>query len=438
MKHSRLPVRLQLSGVCLFACCLLCSALSAQTIYLHCGRLIVHPDSSVRTAVTLMARNGLVERIDNGYVEAPAGVEVLDLRNYTVLPGLIDCHVHLENEQSRQSYSEKYTLNDADIAFRAAVFARRTLAAGFTTVRDLGGRGINISLRNAIEKGLVEGPRILTAGKAISVTGGHGDPTNGARWDLYPEPGPEKGVADGPDQCRKAVREQVQRGADWIKVTATGGVLSLNKDGRLPHYSENELETIVRTARDLGIPVAAHAHGDEGIRRASEAGVTSIEHGTFMSEATMDVLIKNKTWLVPTVTAGFAVSDSARLAPGFFPEMVRVKALGIGPQIRETLGKAYRKGVRIAFGTDAGVFPHGRNGLEFGLMADAGMNARDILRAATSDAALMLGLHDHIGALRPGFAADLVAVEGNPLQDIRVLQYIHLVLKGGRVFRAAP
>ncbi|MCW5922811.1 MAG: amidohydrolase family protein [Saprospiraceae bacterium] len=420
-------------------CCFLCSAapkvLYSQTTYLHCGRL-VPIKGEPQTAVTLVVQGDTIARIERGYTAAPKGVQLIDLKNKTVLPGLIDCHVHFEFEQNRNSYNERFTLGEADIAFRAALYAKRTLEVGFTTVRDLGGRGVNIALRNAINSGFAEGPRIVTSGKTLSITGGHGDPTTGAREDLFdPPPGAEEGIADGPDACRAAVRNQVKRGADCIKVCATGGVLSLARDGRLPHYAEDELVTIVKTARDLGVDVAAHAHGDEGMRRAVEAGVVSIEHGTFMSEATMDAMIKHGTWYVPTVTAGKAVSDSAQFAQGFFPEVVRVKALNIGPQIQATLGKAYKKGVKIAFGTDAGVFPHGKNNLEFVYMAESGMKNSDVLRAATLDAATLLRLQDKIGSLEPGKLADIVAVEGNPLDDIRAMLKVPFVMKDGKVFK---
>lgn len=407
--------------------------LSAQTAYLHCGRLFAMTDEQVRTQMTVVVEGDKIARIEKGYLNPPAGVALIDLKDKSVLPGLIDCHVHFEWEQSPNTYLERYTLNDADLAFRAAVYARRTLEAGFTTVRDLGGRGVNIALRNAINQGWATGPRILTSGQTLSITGGHGDMTTGTRWDLFdPPPGAEAGIADGPDACRTAVRTQIKRGADLIKVTATGGVLSLARDGRLPHYAEDELQTIVRTATDLGVPVAAHAHGDEGMRRAVEAGVVSIEHGTFMSDQTMEMMQERGTWLVPTLTAGWAVTDSAQYAHGFFPEVVRVKALGIGPQISETLGKAYRKGVKIAFGTDAGVYPHGKNNLEFNYMAQAGMKTWDILRAATVNAAELLRLGAQTGALQPGKLADIIAVEGNPLDDIRAMERVVFVMKGGK------
>ncbi|MFN4080723.1 MAG: amidohydrolase family protein [Saprospiraceae bacterium] len=408
----------------------------AQSTYIYCGSLIsMSEGAKALGASTIIVQGDTVARVADGYVRLPAGADLIDLRAYVVLPGLIDCHVHLEWEQSRTSYQDKYTLNDAEVAFRSAVYAERTLKAGFTTVRDLGGRGVNISLRNAVNAGLTPGPRIITSGRSLSVTGGHGDPTNGARQDLFDAPLPDDGVADGPDECRKAVREQVQRGADCIKVCATGGVLSLARDGRLPHYAEDELQAIVRTARDLGVDVAAHAHGDEGARRAAEAGVVSIEHGTFMSEATMDLLIRKGVWYVPTLTAGWAVSDSAAYARGFFPDMVRVKAIGIGEKIEQTLGRAYRRGVNIAFGTDAGVFPHGLNALEFVFMARAGMSHEDILQSATTNAARLLRMEDKIGAIAPGKYADLIAVKSNPLDDIQTLRHPVFVMKGGKVYR---
>ncbi len=405
---------------------------AAQMHYLYCGRIIPISGES-QTAVTIVVENNIIARIERGYTPAPEDVQVIDLKGKTVLPGLIDCHVHLEFEQNRNSYNERFIFNEADIAFRAAVYARRTLEAGFTTVRDLGGSGVNIALRNAINAGWAIGPRIIAVGKALSITGGHGDPATGARWDLFDIPGPEMGIADGPDECRTAVRNQIKRGADCIKVCATGGVLSLARDGRLPHYAADELETIVQTARDLGVDVAAHAHGDEGMRRAVEAGVVTIEHGTFMSDATMDAMIKHGTWYVPTMTAGFAVSDSAKYAPGFFPEVVRVKALEIGPQIQATTTRAYRKGVKIAFGTDAGVYPHGKNNLEFIFMAQAGMKNTEILRAATLDAATMLHLQAKIGSIEVGKFADLVAVEGNPLDDIKAMTRVTFVMKDGKM-----
>lgn len=408
--------------------------LHSQTTVLHCGKIITMTGEPLSNSSVVVV-NGKIDRIEKGFIAVPDGAKLLDLTNKTVMPGLIDCHVHLEWEQSRNSYNERYTLNESDIAFRAAVYARRTLNAGFTTVRDLGGTGVNIALRNAINSGWAVGPRIFTAGRALSITGGHADNTTGGKWDLFDPPGPELGIADGPDECREAVRTQLKRGADCIKVCATGGVLSLARDGRLPHYSSEELEIIVKTAKDLGLDVAAHAHGDEGMRRAVEAGVTTIEHGSYMSESTMDAMIAHGTWYVPTLTAGHAVSDSAQYSRNFFPETVRVKALGVGKQIQTTAGEAYKKGVKIVFGTDAGVFPHGKNNLEFVYMAQAGMKNSDILRAATTDAATMLKMHDRIGSIEAGKIADIIAVEGDPLSDIRAMLKVVFVMKDGEQIR---
>lgn len=409
--------------------------LPAQTTYLHCGRLLTMTSEQVQTEMTIVVEGDRISSIEKGYLRPPVGVSAIDLKNKTVLPGLIDCHVHLEWEQSRTSYTERYTLNDTEAAIRSTVYAERTLKAGFTTVRDLGGRAANIGLRNAINQGWVPGPRMLTAGKVLSITGGHGDITTGSRWDLFdPPPSFEEGIADGPDACRTAVRTQVKRGADLIKVAATGGVLSLARDGRLPHYAEDELEAIVRTAADLGVRVAAHAHGDEGIRRAALAGVASIEHGTFMSDETLRIMKEKGTWYVPTLTAGWAVSDSAQYAPGFFPEVVREKALGIGPKITETLGRAYRSGVKIAFGTDSGVFPHGKNNLEFQFMAKAGMKTWDILRAATVNAAELMGLQDQVGIIAPARPADIIAVDGDPFADIRAMERVVFVMRNGKTY----
>jgi Imidazolonepropionase and related amidohydrolases len=420
-----------------FSCAVLALNLSAQTeYYLHCGRILPMKGSPMENA-TIVVKGDMIARIERGFLPVPQGTQSVDLKDKTVLPGLIDCHVHIEWEQSRSSYNERYTLNPADIAFRAAVYARRTLDIGFTTVRDLGGTGVNIALRNAINNGWAVGPRILTAGRAISITGGHGDHTTGARWDLFDPPGPEMGIADGPDECRAAVREQVKLGADCIKVCATGGVLSLARDGSLPHYAQDELSVIVQTAKDLGLAVAAHAHGDEGMRRAVEAGVASIEHGTFMSEATMDAMVRKGTWLIPTLTAGKAVSDSALYAKGFFPEVVRNKAIEICPKLLSTARKAHQKGVKIAFGTDSGVSPHGMNNLEFELLAEAGLKPDEILRSATVNAAQLLQMDKKIGSLQVGKLADIVAVDGNPLEDISAMRRVVFVMKDGAVYRGA-
>lgn len=403
--------------------------------YLHCGGIVDVEQGLYLEKQTLVLEGARIKAQYSGWLPVPEGARFTDLTAWTVLPGLIDLHVHLEKEFNKASYLERFTLNESDVAFRAQHFARITLAAGFTTVRDLGGTGVNTALARAIEEGWTTGPRIISAGRAIAITGGHADPTNGARWDLWPETGPEEGVADGPDDCRKAVRQQIKQGAGCIKVTSTGGVLSVARDGSLPQFGLDELEVICRTAQDAGLHVAAHAHGDEGMRRAVLAGVRTIEHGTMMSEATMDLMKARGTWYVPTLTAGRAVADSAAV-PGYYPLVVRVKAAWIGPQIAETFRKAVARGVPIAFGTDAGVFPHGENKREFRLMAEGGMSSLEILRSATLYAARVLELEAEIGSLKSGKKADLVAVSGNPLTDIGAMDRVYFVMKEGVSYAA--
>ncbi|KUG09653.1 metal-dependent hydrolase family protein [Solirubrum puertoriconensis] len=414
----------------------LSTAAFAQKTYLHCGRLLDVRAGKLLTEQTLVIENGRVQAVQAGYA-APGGAadKVVDLKNRTVLPGLIDCHVHVEGETSKDNFLKEFTENPGDVAYSAEAHARTTLLAGFTTVRDLGGSGINISLRNAINRGQVAGPRIFTVGKAISGTGGHMDPTNGYRLDLMGVPGPADGVANGPDQCRQAVREQYKRGADLIKIASTGGVLSVAKDGSAPQFTEEEIKAVVETARDLGLNVACHAHGAEGMKRAIRAGVTSIEHGTLMDDETIKLMKKYGTWYVPTITAGKSVADSAAKYPNYYPPLVTPKALAIGPKLQGTFGKAYKAGVKIAFGTDASVFRHGVNAMEFQYMVEAGMPTLEALRAATLNAAELLGQTPNLGSLEPGKLADVVAVDGNPLQDIKTMQRIRFVMKQGVVYR---
>ncbi|TGE16855.1 amidohydrolase family protein [Hymenobacter elongatus] len=406
----------------------------AQKTYLHCGRLLDMRSTKAQTEMTIVVEQGRVVAVQAGYAMGSGTDKVIDLKNKTVLPGLIDCHVHMEGETSKDNFLKELTENPADVAFGSLDHARKTLLAGFTTVRDLGGSGVNVALRNAINRGQVVGPRIFTAGRAISGTGGHMDPTNGYRQDLMGVPGPADGVANGPEQCRQAVREQYKRGSDLIKIASTGGVLSVAKDGSSAQMTEEEIKAIVETARDLGLTVACHAHGAEGMKRAIRAGVTSIEHGTLMDEETMKLMKKFGTWYVPTITAGKSVADSAKI-PNYYPPLVTPKALSIGPKLQTTFGKAYKAGVKIAFGTDASVFRHGVNALEFQYMVEAGMPAYEALRAATVSAAELLGQTESLGTLEAGKLADIVAVEGDPIQDIKAMQRVRFVMKQGVVHR---
>ena len=351
------------------------------------------------------------------------------------MPGLMDMHVHLEHETNPNRYLQEFTMNPADYAFQSTLYAERTLMAGFTTVRDLGGSGVNISLRNAINKGIVKGPRVYTAGKAIATTGGHADPTNGYRQDLMGDPGPVDGVVDGPDECRKAVRQRYKEGSDWIKITATGGVLSVAKSGSNPQFTEEEIKAIVETAKDYGFKVAVHAHGAEGMKRAIRAGVNSIEHGTYMDDEAMALAKQYGTWYVPTLTAGSSVADSAK-KPGYYPDVITSKALEIGPKIKATFAKAYKMGVKIAFGTDAGVYKHGLNWLEFGYMIEAGMKPMDAIKSATISAAELLGEKDKLGSIEVNKLADIVAVDGDPLTDSKVFGKVVFVMKAGVVYKS--
>ncbi|MCW3466003.1 metal-dependent hydrolase family protein [Chitinophaga nivalis] len=408
--------------------------ISAQSTILHCGSLIDGISNAPRHNVSVIINGNRISAIKEGFVNGTRNDKVIDLRQKTVTPGWIDMHVHLETEFNKTSYSDKYTMNPADYAYQSVVFAERTLQGGFTTVRDLGGSGVNIALRNAINKGLIKGPRVYTAGKAIATTGGHGDPTNGYRSDLMGNPGPEAGVVNGPDECRKAVRQAYKNGSDVIKITATGGVLSVAKDGSSPQFTDEELKALVATAKDYGLRVAAHAHGAEGIKRAIRAGVNSIEHGTYLDDEGIALAKQYGTWYVPTIIAGHSVSDSAK-TPGYFPAIVQPKAATIGPKIQSTFAKAYKSGVKIAFGTDAGVYTHGKNWLEFTYMVEAGMPPMEVIQAATISAADLLGVKDKLGSIEAGKLADIVAVDGDPLRDIQVMSKVVFVMKDGVVYK---
>ncbi|MDJ0367091.1 amidohydrolase family protein [Hymenobacter sp. H14-R3] len=409
----------------------------AQKTLLHCGRLLDVRTGRLLTQQTLVVEKDRITAVQAGYTAASGPQDqVINLENRTVLPGLIDCHVHLESVPSRASFAEQFTLNPADVAYRAQANALTTLRAGFTTVRDCGGSGVNTALRKAVARGLVPGPRIYSAGVAISATGGHMDPTDGLSDFMMEKlnPGPAEGVANGPDQCRQAVREQFRRGADLIKIASTGGVLDLSKDGTGAQYTEEEIRAIVQTARDLGMPVACHAHGAEGIKRAVRAGVTSIDHGSLMDAEAIQLMAKNRTWYVPTIIAGKSVADTTRQHPGYFPPVIAAKALAVGTQMQGTFGRAIKAGVRVAFGTDAGVYRHGQNALEFTYMTEAGMSPLDAIRTATLNAAELLGDPTNLGTLEAGKYADVVAVEDNPLQNISTLTRPKFVMKEGKVY----
>lgn len=408
----------------------------AQDSYIQCGKIIDTKTGKVLANKTgKVLANKTIKAIQDGFVNPtnPAD-KIINLKTKTVMPGWIDMHVHLEGETSPTEYIDEFTQNDADIAFNSIGFANSTLMAGFTTVRDLGGSGINVSLRNAINQGKVVGPRVLTAEKALASTGGHADPTNGYRKDLMGNPGPKEGVVNSIEDARQAVRQRYKNGADWIKITATGGVLSVAKSGSNPQFTQEEIEAIVSTARDYGMQVAAHAHGDEGMQRAIKAGVKTIEHGTEMSEATMDLMIKYNAFYIPTLSAGSFVAEKA-LIPNYYPAIVVPKALAIGPKIKATFTKAYKKGVPIGFGTDAAVFPHGDNAKEFIYMKEAGMPIMKAIQAATIVNAKILEMDQKIGSLEPGYLADIVATNDDPTENVNTVTNVVFVMKEGVVYK---
>lgn len=410
------------------------SSIAQVKTYVYCGTLIDGISDKPRKEVTVIIEGNKIVDIQNGYAKMNKKDTYIDLKDKTVMPGWFDMHVHIEGEMGPNSYIEEFTANEADIAFHSTVYAKRTLMAGFTTVRDLGGTGVNTSLRNAINQGLVEGPRIYSAGKAIGTTGGHADPTNGYRKDLMGDPGPKEGVINSYDEAKKAVRQRYKNGADVIKITSTGGVLSVAKDGQGPQFTMDELRGIVEAAKDYGFVTAAHAHGAEGMKRAVEAGINSIEHGTLMTEEVRQLMIKHETYYVPTITAGKYVAEKAEV-DGFYPEIIRPKAREIGPKIQDTFAKAYKAGVKIAFGTDAGVFPHGENAKEFGYMVEAGMPPMEAIKSATMEAAKLLRVDDKLGSIEKGKIADLVATDKNPLEDIHTTEDVAFVMKAGVVYK---
>ena len=414
---------------------LIAAGLANADTLIHAGRLIDGETDRAINEVTLRIAGGTITAIDDGYTSPGAGDTVIDMTDQTVMPGLMDMHVHLTGQYSARSNLNRFTLNEADYAFDSAMYAKRTLEAGFTVVRNLGdGFNVTVALRRAIESGDVPGPMIFTAAKGISSTGGHGDPTNGWAAHFGADPTPKDGVVNSVDDARKAVRQRYKDGADWIKITATGGVLSVAKSGQNPQFTMEELTAIVATANDYGLRVAAHAHGTEGMRRAVVAGVASIEHGTYMTDDVMELMKEYGTYYVPTIMAGNWVAEKATI-DGFFPELVRPKAAAIGPLIEDTFSRAYKSGVKIVFGTDTGVSPHGDNAREFALMVKGGMPPMEAIQSATSVAADFLDIGDTHGRLEPGMQADVIAVPGNPLDDITLMQNVSFVMKGGKVYK---
>ncbi|MGB6307767.1 MAG: amidohydrolase family protein [Steroidobacteraceae bacterium] len=407
---------------------------AAPITALQCGHLIDTAGGKMLGETTIVIEAGRIKQVLSG-AQAPAGAKTIDLGTQTCMPGLIDAHTHLTDQTSRTGYVDKFHWNVADYAVRSTVYARRTLLAGFTTVRNLGDmNNESIALRNAINAGIIPGPRIYTAGKAMGTTGGHADPTNGYREDLAGDPGPTDGIINSVDDAAKAVRMHYKVGADLIKIMPSGGVLDESSSGDNAQMTLEEIKAVVSIAHDYGFTVAAHAHGAEAIRRAVIGGVDSIEHGTYMDAEDMKLMVEHGTWYVPTIIAGDFVARQSKV-PGYYPPQVAAKAAAIGPLIQATAGRAYKAHVKIAFGTDAAVYPHGQNAHEFELMVGAGMPPMFTIQAATINAAQLLKHDKDLGTVAEGKIADVVAVPGNPIDDISLMKRVSFVMKDGVVYK---
>lgn len=400
--------------------------------FIHAGEVLAVPGQPAMSDQTIVIVDGKIEDIQDGFLEGGDEDTVIDLSDSFVMPGMIDSHVHLRMEWNPNIRLQGVTQESGDIAFNAAMNARKTLDAGFTAVQDVGGPPEVFALKRAINAGKIPGPHIKAAGSAVSVTGGHGD-AHGYRHDIL-DLMHSPTVCDGVADCRRAVRKAVKNGADVIKITATGGVLSNTNAGTGQQFFNDELEAIVQTAKKMGRKVTAHAHGKNGIDAALRAGVSSIEHGTYLDRETAQLFKRNKATLVPTVIAGMTVVDWAE-NKNWLPPNSAKKALEVGPQMQDMLTMAWENGVNIAFGTDSGVSPHGNNAQEFVYMLEAGMSEMDAIKAATVVASEHIGMGDQIGTLEAGKEADIIAVGGNPLEDITELQDVDFVMKGGVVYK---
>ena len=408
--------------------------LCGQKTFIHAGKMIDGKNDIPIEMVTIILDGKTIQTVNRGYLDPGKKDTLIDLKYFTILPGLMDMHTHLSGQSSPKRYMEKFYMDLDEYAYRSIPYAKKTLMAGFTTVREVGGI-ISNSIRDAINEGHIIGPRIFSAGKSIATTGGHADPSSGLNMRFMGDPGPKDGVINGTRDAKKAVRQRYKNGADLIKITATGGVLSIAKNSKNPQFTEDEIRAIVETADDYDMHVAAHAHGAEGMKRAIRAGVRSIEHGTLMDAEVMTLMKQYGTYYVPTISAGMFVAEKAK-EDGYYPPIIVPKALEIGPRILKTFSIAHKFGIKIAFGTDSGVSYHGDNAKEFVHMVEGGMLPMDAVKSATMVSAELLGIQDKLGSIETNKIADIIAVEGNPIDDISFLQNVIFVMKEGKVYRS--
>lgn len=431
--------RLRSAAILLIAVCLLTvpvstgSSTQTQNVKIvYAGKLIDGVSDRVQTNMSVIIADGRIREVRRGKATLP-GAEIIDLSDSTVMPGFIDCHTHLTFQLDKgRTLKDLLLKRNAELAIDASTYARRTIMAGFTTIRDVGGPNfIDVSIRDAINAGTIPGPRMYVATRILTITGGHGDFSAGLREGLIEEPDFSNGIVNSPEDGVRAVRYMIKYGADHIKIAATGGVLSLGDSQAGEQLTLAEMKAIVETAHMLDRKVAAHAHGAGGLKNALRAGVDSIEHGTYLDDETIALFKERGAYLVPTISAGKWVESRAK----DYPPSIAAKAAGLGTLIQKAFAKAYRQKVKIAFGTDAGVFPHGDNAQEFQYMVEAGMSPMEAIIAATRNAADLLGASSVLGTIQPGRYADLVAVEGDPLIDVKLLAKIAFVMKEGRVYK---
>jgi len=423
-----------LLGAAALALCATSTPAFARDVVIHAGHLIDGVSAKPRDTVSIVIKDDRIVDVRDGFI-TPSGAEVVDLSSATVLPGLIDMHDHITSQYTgKNPIAERFTTNALDTAYNSVTYVKRTLDAGFTSVRDVGGEtDVVVALKRAITSGAIEGPRLWVSGYPLGPSGGHGDPRNGIRTDL--DLHSENKVVDGPEDAVRIVRQMHRDGVNLIKIMPSGGVLSIGDDPNITLMSDDEIKAIVETAHRLGMRVAAHAHGQDAIVRASALGVDSIEHGSFGDAAAYKVMKEHGTWLVPTLLVADTVVKVAKTHPESLPPSSAKKALEVGPITIRNLGAAYRAGVKIAFGTDQGMAPHGTNGKEFALLVSAGMTPMDAIRSATVNAAELLNAKADVGSLQTGRYADIIAVSGNPLSDVTELERVRFVMKGGSVVK---